>query len=75
MLADEFLELIEEMREDDKYKFADDILRGIHDTVSRTREVTERQERAIHNIKESKEPKQAPEWKRRYEGYGRGKDK
>lgn len=72
MLVDEFLELIEEMREDEKYQFADAILAGILDTVTRTRNVTENQERAIHNIRESKEPKRSStEWKRRYEGFSK----
>lgn len=48
-----FLALIESMREQGKYDFADETLRGIYDTVEKTKTVTEAQHRAVYNIRHS----------------------
>lgn len=70
---DDFVEIIDGMLEDPKYSFASIALSGIKKTVSRTHEITEAQERAVDNIRRSKQEddmKSGPSWKRRYEGMG-----
>lgn len=46
-----FIAMIEMMREHSEYSFADDTLRGICDTVEKSGCVTERQRRAVLNIR------------------------
>lgn len=46
-----FLAMIEMMREQGKYDFADETLRGIYDTVKARSMVTEAQQRAVYNIR------------------------
>jgi hypothetical protein len=46
----EFLDRIEELREDGRYEWADDTLTGIYDTVYAQNRVTDGQRRAIDNI-------------------------
>jgi hypothetical protein len=48
--AQEFLEEILELLDDEDYQFADTTLTGIYDTVSRTGRVTPGQRRAVDNI-------------------------
>ncbi len=50
---DGFLAMIEMMREQREYDFADDTLRGIYDTVEKTKIVTEGQHRAVLKIRHS----------------------
>lgn len=66
---DNVLENIRDMRNDDKYKFADTILAGIEETIIRTQQVTPRQFQAITNIHQSANRTADAGWKRRYEGY------
>lgn len=68
---DDFVEELDELLDDSKYKWAWPTISGIKDTVTRTKTVTEGQERAIRNIKRSVSEDQedrGPQWKRRYEG-------
>lgn len=62
------LDDIRRMRDSDNYRFADDTLRGIAESVERTGVVTPRQRQSVTNISESR---RAPYggWGRRYEGY------
>ena len=48
-----FLAMIEMMREQREYGFADDTLRGIYDTVEKTKTVTEGQHAAVLKIRHS----------------------
>ena len=50
-----YLEEIEEIVEDERYEFASDTLRGIHEWVESNEHITEGQMIAISNIRESKE--------------------
>ena len=52
---EDFLELIDECLDDDDFLFAEDTLKGIKDTVSRTQTVTERQLQAVNNIRNAVE--------------------
>lgn len=47
----DFLYALSCMREMKKYRFAGDTLEGIYETVERTGYVTERQTRAVNNIR------------------------
>lgn len=59
----QFVGLIDELLDDDKYGFAYSTLTGIKETVERTRRVSEAQQRAVDNI-------QAGGYRgRRYDGY------
>jgi len=53
--AAEFLQEIESMQEDERYRFAADTLEGIHATVEGSGHVTIRQRQAIDSIKDSVE--------------------
>lgn len=48
--ASEFLSDLEDLQNDDRYAWALGTIEGIHETVSRTNEVTGNQRRAIENI-------------------------
>lgn len=50
-----FLDVVEGMRGSGKYDWADETLRGIGDTVARTRRVSEGQRRAVTNFLASRE--------------------
>lgn len=73
MTANEVLEEIEEMLDDEKYSFAFETLQGIKITIGRTGEATEAQQRAVQNIKSSKssnrEARSDTKRSRRWEGF------
>lgn len=75
----EFLDEIDEMllHEEKLYEFARTTLEGIRFTVYATDHITAPQRAAINNIRNSRLPGhgEAPGWKRRYEGFYRGKEK
>lgn len=48
--ATEFLSDLEDLQNDDRYSWALGTIEGIHETVSRSNEVTGNQRRAIENI-------------------------
>lgn len=52
---EDFLDDLEVMSEDSRYNFAMDTIAGIHQTVERTRVVTDGQRRAIRNIRDGGE--------------------
>lgn len=73
---DDFLEEIDALREDDRYKFADTTLSGIRKTVEDTKQISARQRQAIKNIRESRDgTRDEKNWNRRYEGHSSSKEK
>jgi hypothetical protein len=67
--VDDFLETLDGLLSDARYRFAETTIRGIADTVAATRRVTEGQARAIGNITRSVDEKDdGRRWGRRYEG-------
>ena len=50
---DVFLDEMEEWMDEDKYKFAEDTLTDIYSWVEENQHVTERQRKAVENIRKS----------------------
>lgn len=68
--VNDFLDEIRGMRDQDRYAFAEDTLRGIKESVERTGSVTMKQRQAVRNIAESQNHgRERGGWSRRYEGY------
>ena len=70
-MIDDFLYDLDEMLEDERYRWAFPTLEGIRKTVKGTRQVTEGQKTAVGNIKRSvgeDESAARRPWPRRYEG-------
>lgn len=67
--AEDFLEEIRILRDQDRYQFAEDTLRGIKESVERSGTVTAKQRQAVRNIAESQNRgREKGGWSRRYEG-------
>ena len=69
--AADLLETIRRLRDDDRYRFADETLLGIQATVQTTGQVSEAQARAVGNIEAGglRGSKGEGQWGRRYEGH------
>lgn len=67
--AEALLEEIRVLRDQDRYAFAEDTLRGIKESVERSGTVTAKQRQAVRNIAESQNRgTEKGGWSRRYEG-------
>jgi hypothetical protein len=70
--ADHFLDDIQELRDDDRYLWAEATLRGIYESVSAAGKVSEGQRTAVRNIRDSvleREERHRTRPSRRYEGW------
>ena len=69
--AADLLEVIRRLRDDDRYRFAEETLYGIQSTVEKTGQASEAQIRAVGNIEAggARGARGEGRWSRRYEGY------
>ncbi len=68
-----FTQEIDALLGSEQYTWAEGTLSGIRETVERTQQVTAGQRKAVANIRAAKERPRRDGFRRRYEGFGRGR--